>query len=106
MGSLASGTGVSRSTLYRLVGDRDWLIGEVVWSLAQPYYEQMRLGTRRLRGAARLRAFMDQAIELVGAEIMQRFLVSEPVTALRVMTSAASPVEARIVAFFEETIAE
>src|SRR4051812_44544571 len=42
MGVLAGELGVGRATLYRWVGDRDQLLGEVMWSVASIGLDQAR----------------------------------------------------------------
>jgi AcrR family transcriptional regulator len=42
MNELALELGVGRATLYRWAGDRDRLLGEVMWSLAEPGLERAK----------------------------------------------------------------
>src|SRR3954469_20356201 len=46
MRALAEELGVSRVTLHRWVGNRDLLLGEVMWSLAEPALAAARAATR------------------------------------------------------------
>lgn len=106
MSELASDLGVGRATLYRWVGTRDRLLGEVLWSLAEP-------SLRRVRDAATgqgahwvldiYRRFGDL---IMRSDPMLHFVRSEPETALRVMTTKESPQQARIVAFYRDVLDE
>jgi AcrR family transcriptional regulator len=106
MNELAQEVGISRATLYRWVGSRDQLLGEVLWSLAEPALAQARSEAKG-RGAAWVRAvyrrFGDLIVEF---EPLRRFVKSEPECALRVMTSKASPQQRRVVDTFRDILVE
>jgi AcrR family transcriptional regulator len=106
MNELAHELGIGRATLYRWVGSRDQLLGEVLWSLAEPGLAQARADARG-RGAAWVlavyRRFGDLIVELAP---LRHFVKSEPECALRVMTSKASPLQRRVVATFRDVLVE
>jgi AcrR family transcriptional regulator len=106
MNELARELGIGRATLYRWVGGRDQLLGEVIWSLAAPGLAQARAEAKG-RGAAWVlaiyRRYGDMIVEF---EPLRRFVKSEPECALRVMTSKASPQQRRVVDAFHEILAE
>jgi AcrR family transcriptional regulator len=106
MNELAQELGIGRATLYRWVGSRDQLLGEVLWSLAEVGLAQARADARG-RGAAWVldvyRRFGDLIVEL---EPLRRFVKSEPECALRVMTSKASPLQRRVVDTFRDVLVE
>ncbi len=106
MNELARELGIGRATLYRWVGSRDQLLGEVLWSLAEPGLAQARADAKG-RGAAWVlavyRRFGDLIVEL---EPLRHFVKSEPECALRVMTSKASPLQRRVVATFRDVLVE
>jgi AcrR family transcriptional regulator len=106
MNELAQEVGISRATLYRWVGSRDQLLGEVLWSLAEPALAQARSEAKG-RGAAWVlaiyRRYGDMIVEF---EPLRRFVKSEPECALRVMTSKASPQQRRVVDAFREILGE
>src|SRR4051794_17331783 len=52
MQALADELGISRVTLHRWVGNRDLLLGEVIWSLAEPALREARAATRATGAAA------------------------------------------------------
>jgi AcrR family transcriptional regulator len=106
MNELARELGIGRATLYRWVGTRDRLLGEVLWSLAELGLAQARAEARG-RGAtwvlAVYRRFGDLIVEL---EPLRRFVKAEPECALRVMTSKASPLQRRVVDTFRDVLVE
>ncbi|HEV8651587.1 MAG TPA: QsdR family transcriptional regulator [Actinomycetes bacterium] len=106
MNELAQELGIGRATLYRWVGSRDQLLGEVLWSLSEPGLAQARTESKG-RGAAWVlavyRRFGDLIVEL---EPLRRFVKSEPECALRVMTSKASPLQRRVVDTFRDILIE
>jgi len=106
MNELAQELGIGRATLYRWVGSRDQLLGEVIWSLAAPGLAQARTEAEG-RGAAWVlaiyRRFGDLIVEF---EPLHRFVKAEPECALRVMTSKASPQQHRVVDAFRDILVE
>jgi len=106
MNELAQELGIGRATLYRWVGSRDQLLGEVLWSLAELGLAQARAEAKG-RGAAWVLAvytrFGDRIVEL---EPLRRFVRAEPECALRVMTSKASPLQRRVVDTFRDILVE
>src|ERR1700722_20138100 len=67
MQELAAELGVNRATLFRWVGSRDDLLGEILWSLAEPTLTAALetaggSGAQRITGAiGRFAAMLDQA---------------------------------------------
>ncbi len=105
MQGLASELGVSRVTLHRWVGTRDDLLGEVIWSLAEPTIRAARAATRR-RGGAGIAETMWRFISATdAAPFMRRFLEREQEIALRVLTTKSAPVQSRVVAAFRDMLA-
>ena len=106
MNELAVEVGVGRATLYRWVGDRDQLIGEVIWSMAHESLVHARRHARG-RGADWVLAIYRRFGELiVDSAPMRHFVETEPECALRVMTTKASPLQARVVETFEDIVRE
>jgi AcrR family transcriptional regulator len=97
MQELAAELGVNRTTLFRWVGSRDDLLAEIIWSLAEPTLTHVmeqspERGARRITNAAsRFATLVDQAF------FFREFLRREPERALRILTTRASPVQARMV---------
>lgn len=97
MQELAAELGVNRATLFRWVGSRDDLLGEILWSLAEPTLAAAvetsdGNGAQRITGAiGRFAAMLDQA------DYLREFLRREPERALRILTTRAGTVQARLV---------
>jgi AcrR family transcriptional regulator len=106
MNELARELGIGRATLYRWVGGRDQLLGEVLWSLAEQGLARARAeatGGGVAWVLATYRRFGELIVEL---EALRRFAKSEPECALRVMTSKASPLQRRVVETFRDILVE
>jgi AcrR family transcriptional regulator len=98
IGALAAELGVSRATLFRWVGSRELLLGEIFWSLCAPTLERSVSGSR-LRGARRVALSCERVIRaILDFAPLRRFIAQEPDYALRLLTSKASPLQARVIA--------
>ncbi len=107
MQQLAAELGLHRTTLYRWVGTRDRLLGEILWSLAEPALEEALAAASRARGAERIARAVDHYTRAtLKAPFMRRFLEQEPETALRVITTKDSVLQARSVEFTRALIEE
>jgi AcrR family transcriptional regulator len=101
MQELAAELGVNRATLFRWVGGRDDLLGEILWSLAEPALAAAveasdGNGARRITGAiGRFAATVDQA------DFLRELLRREPERALRILTTRAGTLQSRLVASIE-----
>jgi AcrR family transcriptional regulator len=104
MQSLAEEVGTSRVTLHRWVGSRDLLLGEILWSLAEPTLRDARAKTRRRGGAGVAEAFGRFLKVTNEAPFMRRFLEAEPEIALRVATTKRSPLQTKLVAATREML--
>jgi AcrR family transcriptional regulator len=106
MSELAIELGVGRATLYRWVGGRDQLLGEVLWSMAEP-------GLRRLRERATgdgvdwfMQIYSGFGEQIVANQALHAFVANEPEAALRVFTAKHSPMPRRVVEFYREVLDE
>jgi hypothetical protein len=106
MQSLAQALGTSRVTLHRWVGGRDQLLGEILWSLADPTLREARTATREQGGAGVAEAFGRFLHVVYSASFMRRFLEREPEIALRVLTTKRSPVQTRLAAAIRDMLAD
>ena len=104
MQELAAELGVNRATLFRWVGGRDDLLGEILWSLAEPTL----LGAVQAsdgKGAALItEAIGHFAAMLDQADFLRAFLRREPERALRILTTRAGTVQGRLVAAIENLL--
>lgn len=102
MGSLATSLGIERTSLFRWVGNRDALLGEVLWSLAVPTLLQAEHATAALSGGERIAAILTHFVDdLITADYFRQFLRREPARALRLLTTKESPIQRRYVATAE-----
>lgn len=92
---------VDRATLFRWVGNRDQLLAEVIWSLAEPTFHR---GVAEATGAgpARVVDVMSRFVRAVTeAEFFGAYLRREPQRALRLLTTRATEFQHRLVAEVE-----
>lgn len=103
--TFAAELGISRSTLFRRVGNRDELLGDALWYLADHtmaasvrQWEQVegvavRSATGELRCLAVMRVYRSAIAGNVG---FRRFLDDEPTVAIRVLTDPHGRVQPRV----------
>ena len=104
MQKLAAELGVNRVTLYRWVGNRSLLLGEVAWELAERTIDR-RLGRSRTRGGDRVADVVTGFIEDVRTnEGMRRAVAQEGPVAVRLMTSGEGAVQPRLVEKFRAVL--
>lgn len=106
MGALAASLGVDRTSLFRWVGNRDALLSEVLWSLAEPTLARAEHAVDAERtaptGGARIAAILTRFVDdLNTAPYFRDFLRREPARALRLLTTKESPIQRRYVASAE-----
>lgn len=107
MQQLAAGLGLHRTTLYRWVGTRDRLVGEILWSMAEPALRAAVESAGRARGGERIARAVEHYLRgSLEAPFMRRFLEEEPEFALRVLTTKEGVVQARSVDFVREWLEE
>lgn len=108
MDELARRLAVSRATLYRVVGSRDRLLGEVLWRAGSRITDRAwaRAETRG-RGAERiLAAAEDFNASLVANAPLRGLLVQDPATAFRVLFMPEAGVHRRMVERWRRLFAE
>ncbi|MDX8034179.1 QsdR family transcriptional regulator [Lentzea sp. BCCO 10_0856] len=104
MGDLAAEAGIGRATLYRRYGDRDRVLGEVLWVITQTAWARLWQASPQ-RGTARVVAVLDQAMrDTVASPALRALLERDPETALRVLTSQQGVVQHRLVAGLADLI--
>ena len=92
MGTLAARLGVGRTTLYRWVGDRERLIGEVLAILTERTWDLV-IGERRRPGIEGGLETIRRFMEVTAAHPpLRTFAQTEPGPALRVLLAAEGPV--------------
>jgi len=107
MRALAAELDIGRATLYRKAGNRDRLLGEVIWYLTRRALAgALKAGAGRT-GADRVVATVEAFMRFVHAQQdLKRFLEAEPEAALRILTSKEGPVQQGIVDTLERLLHE
>jgi AcrR family transcriptional regulator len=106
MGALAAQLGTSRATLYRWVGSKERLLGEVIWSAASEAWADARAkapGHGPDHVADVTERYMRGAVDFPP---LRRFIARDPEYALRVLTSKHSPMQRRSVEATRALLAE
>jgi AcrR family transcriptional regulator len=106
MSSVADELGVSRVTLYRWVGSRGDLLGEVMGTLAIQSLdaEDARIEVTGRERIAHLATYIVQS--LMTHSGMQALLAAEPEFALRLLTTSEGSVQARIMDWWERALTD
>jgi AcrR family transcriptional regulator len=105
MRALAGELGMGRATLYRKVGNRDRLLGSVIWFLTRRTLARALLAGDSLRGADRVVRVVDEFMTAVHTSPeLRRFLEAEPEAALRILTSKQAPVQRGVVQTLERIL--
>jgi hypothetical protein len=99
LGALAAELGIARATMFRWVGSRELLLGEILWSVCAPALTRAENATDpALTGAPRVAAICANAIRaIMDFAPLRRFLDDQPEYALRLLTSKAGPVQGRAI---------
>jgi AcrR family transcriptional regulator len=106
MGSLARELGVSRATLYRWVGSKERLTGEVLWTFAERAIADARAHARGT-GAAYIADSIERYMRAaLGFGPVRRFVEDDPEYALRVLASRHSPMQRRSIAATRAQLSE
>jgi len=107
MRALAAELGMGRATLYRKVGNRDRLLGEVMWYLTRVAMACSLAKVGDKRGATRvvetLRLFMSA---VNSSPELRHFLEAEPEAALRILTSKHGPIQPGVIEALESLLAQ
>jgi AcrR family transcriptional regulator len=107
MQSLAAELGIGRSSLYRKVGSRDHLLGEVLWYLTRRAVVRALDASAALEGRQRVIAVVEHFLRDVHGQVsLKRLLQEEPEVALRLLTSKHGAVQRRIIAVVERLLAQ
>jgi AcrR family transcriptional regulator len=106
MNELATDLGVGRATLYRWVGSRDQLLGEVMWSLAEPGLDQAKAEAKGTGIDWVLAVYRRFGELILDTPAVLHFVRTEPEAALRVMASKSSPHQARVIDWYRDLLLE
>jgi len=109
---LAEELGVGRATLMRWVGNKDLLMGEILWSEYKRLYDEAierAQSDPKLKGIDFLaQIYTDINVALINARPMHDFMRAEPQWGLQLLTSNVSGLQSRLIEtwrkLFEEQI--
>jgi AcrR family transcriptional regulator len=106
VGKLAAELGVGRATVFRWVGTRENLYGEICSAMFAKELERAQEAARG-SGLENLLDTIDRLLRsLAAAAPLRRFVAEDPEFAMRVLTSRASPVQYRCTQAIRERIDE
>jgi AcrR family transcriptional regulator len=104
VGELAAELDISRATLFRWVGNRDQLLGEILWSMTEDVFDG-RSKAAHGTGAKRIADVVGEFVRTVNAApVFRDFLRREPERALRILTTKASVIQGRTMKKIEELL--
>lgn len=97
LAELAEDLGIGRATLFRWVGNKDLLLGDILWSLYIPIRSSIVASTPGTGIDYIVEVYRRVNIALITAKPLQKFVKQDPEHALRVLTSTASTMHGRVV---------
>ena len=112
--ALAAELGISRTTLFRRIGNREDLMGDALWTLSDRTMRAAVLRWEKTVGPAvrdpdgqlRCLAVMQEYRSVIAADLgFQRLLDDEPTVAIRVLTDPRGRVQPRVVAAHMDLLA-
>jgi AcrR family transcriptional regulator len=107
MRALAAQLKIGRATLYRKVGNRDRLLGELMWYLTRVAMSWALDEAGDRRGADRVIEVLRRFMSAVnGSRELRHFLESEPEAALRILTSKHGPIQSGVTDALASLLAE
>lgn len=101
--TLAQLSGLGRATLFRWFESREKLQGEIIWSVYAPLLEELEQNAEKLgQGPAQILAMCARLIERIRHfSPLGAFLQRDPEQAIRILTSKASPIQARSIEWLQ-----
>lgn len=105
IGKLAEELGVGRATVFRWVGTREQLYGEVISAAFAQTIEWARRSSTGTGAAFLTRVAHNLLSALIASRPLRVFVEQDPEYALRIVMSSSSPVEIRVVAAVRGLIA-
>lgn len=106
LATLAAELNIGRATLFRWVGNKDLLIGEVLWSLYEPLRQEAIATTPGDGVDFVVGVYRYINSSLLNAEPLRRFINQDPEYALRILTSSQSTLHSRTVEANKRTLTD
>lgn len=106
---LAEELDIGRATLMRWVGNKDLLMGEILWSLYKGIYDEAieRARESKLTGLEFLaQIYNDINVAMINAKPLYDFLNAEPQWALQLLTSNVSGLQSRLIDTWRKLLEE
>lgn len=97
LASLSAELNIGRATLFRWVGNKDLLLGEVLWSLYEPLRLQALAETPGQGVDFVVGVYRRVNSTLLHSEPLRRFVHEDPEYALKILTSSQSTLHSRTV---------
>ncbi|MCG8534715.1 MAG: transcriptional regulator [Pseudomonadales bacterium] len=97
LGSMAEELGVSRATLFRWIGNKDLLMGEIIWSVYKPTVLYARQECKSQGVDYVVDVFREVNIQILNSKPLRHFLVSDGQYALSIISSKNSTFHSRMV---------
>jgi len=97
LGELAEELGVSRATLFRWIGNKDLLMGEIMWSIYKPTVYQARKDSPGEGVEYVVNVFRQVNTAIINMTAMRNWLHADGQYALSILSSKSSAFHARMV---------
>lgn len=106
LASLAEELKIGRATLFRWVGNKDLLLGEVLWSTYEPLRAKALEQTQGHGVDYVVGVYRRINSTLLHSKPLRTFISQDPEYALRILTSTRSPLHSRVVKANARTLRE
>lgn len=104
LGSMAEELGVSRATLFRWIGNKDLLMGEIIWSVYKPTVLHIRDECKSEGVDYVVDVFREVNKKVFSSKPFRHFLMSDGQYALSIISSKNSAFHARMVSINTELL--
>src|SRR5690554_5665540 len=104
--TLAEALGINRTTLFRWVGNRDIFHAEVIWSLIEPIYEDIRCQAPDTGINYICNVFDSIFLRFSASRRLRAFIQTDPEFAMRILTSKESSIQERTIIFVKNMLDE
>ncbi|WP_235937664.1 QsdR family transcriptional regulator [Marinobacter caseinilyticus] len=106
LASLAEELNIGRATLFRWVGNKDLLLGEILWSTYEPIRTKALAQTQGHGVDYIVGVYRRINRKLLNSRPLRTFISQDPEYALRILTSTSSTIHSRVVKANARTLRE